>query len=194
MLDDQYFLHQKAFSLLSRRRNAIFKRVADLVFATVLAVVTAPIWLLTILAIKLDSKGPILFQQERIGRDNLPFKVIKFRSMRVDAEKDGAKWAAENDDRTTRVGAYIRKSRIDELPQLINVFRGEMSMMGPRPEREVFIEKLEKEIPYYRFRHSVKPGITGLAQVKYAYGASVEDAIWKHKYDIYYIKHYNILA
>ncbi len=116
-------------------------------------------------------------------------KVIKFRSMSNDAEKNGAQWATKNDARVTKVGNFIRKTRIDELPQLINVLKGEMSMVGPRPEREVFISELEKVIPYYRFRHAVKPGVTGLAQVKYPYGASVEDAIWKHKYDIFYIKH-----
>ncbi|HBQ44585.1 MAG TPA: hypothetical protein DD716_02915, partial [Thiomicrospira sp.] len=114
---------------------------------------------------------------------------IKFRSMSVCAEKDGAKWADENDSRVTRIGKLIRKTRIDEIPQLWNVFVGDMNLIGPRPEREVFIKDLEKKISYYRFRHSVRPGITGYAQVKYPYGASVEDAKWKHRYDIYYIKY-----
>ena len=113
--------------------------------------------------------------------------------MRNDAEKNGAQWASQNDSRVTKVGNFIRKTRIDELPQLINVFKGEMSLVGPRPEREVFISELENTIPYYRFRHSVKPGITGLAQVKYPYGASIEDAAWKHRYDVYYIKHQSLL-
>ena len=112
--------------------------------------------------------------------------------MRNDAEKNGAQWASKNDARVTRVGKFIRKTRIDELPQLINILKGEMSLVGPRPEREVFIKDLETQIPYYRFRHAIKPGVTGLAQVKYAYGASVEDAIWKHKYDIHYIKHQSL--
>jgi lipopolysaccharide/colanic/teichoic acid biosynthesis glycosyltransferase len=111
--------------------------------------------------------------------------------MSVDAESDGAQWARKNDSRVTRVGSFIRKTRIDELPQLFNIIKGEMSLVGPRPEREFFINDLEKDILYYRFRHAVKPGVTGLAQVKYAYGASVEDAIWKHKYDIFYIKHHS---
>lgn len=111
--------------------------------------------------------------------------------MRNDAEKNGAQWASKNDARVTKVGNFIRKTRIDEIPQLINVLKGEMSIVGPRPEREVFIADLEKEISYYRFRHAVKPGVTGLAQVRYPYGASVEDAVWKHKYDIYYIKHHS---
>ena len=113
--------------------------------------------------------------------------------MRVDAEAEGAQWASENDSRVRKVGAFIRKTRIDELPQLFNVIRGDMSMVGPRPEREVFIKELEKEIQYYRFRHAVKPGLTGLAQVSYPYGASLEDAIWKHKFDIHYIKHHSTL-
>ena len=112
--------------------------------------------------------------------------------MHNDAEKDGAQWASKNDARVTRVGKFIRKTRIDELPQLINILKGEMSLVGPRPEREVFIKDLETQIPYYRFRHAIKPGVTGLAQVKYAYGASGEDAIWKHKYDIHYIKHQSL--
>lgn len=113
--------------------------------------------------------------------------------MRNDAEKSGAQWATQNDARVTKVGNFIRKTRIDELPQIINILKGEMSIVGPRPEREVFIAELEQEIPYYRFRHAVKPGVTGLAQVSYPYGASIEDAIWKHKYDIYYIKHHSTL-
>ena len=113
--------------------------------------------------------------------------------MRNDAEKNGAQWASKNDARVTKIGKFIRQTRIDEIPQLINVLQGSMSIVGPRPEREVFIRDLEKEIPYYRFRHAVKPGVTGLAQVSYPYGASLEDAVWKHKYDIHYIKHHSAL-
>ncbi|HIF9459100.1 TPA: sugar transferase [Photobacterium damselae] len=184
-----YFLHQKAFSILSKRSSRAVKRVIDIIFVILLAKIAIPVGLITALLIKLESPGPVFFRQKRTGQYNKEFEVIKFRSMRNDAEKDGAKWASKNDARVTRVGKFIRKTRIDELPQLINIVKGEMSLVGPRPEREVFIETLEKEIPYYRFRHAVKPGVTGLAQVKYAYGASVEDAVWKHKYDIYYIKH-----
>ncbi|HIF9062222.1 TPA: sugar transferase [Photobacterium damselae] len=184
-----YFLHQKAFSILSKRSSRAVKRVIDIIFVILLAVIAIPVGLVTALLIKLESPGPIFFRQSRTGQYNKEFEVIKFRSMRNDAEKNGAQWASKNDARVTRVGKFIRKTRIDELPQLINIVKGEMSLVGPRPEREVFIETLEKEIPYYRFRHAVKPGVTGLAQVKYAYGASVEDAVWKHKYDIYYIKH-----
>nr|WP_318401430.1 sugar transferase [Photobacterium leiognathi] len=184
-----YFLHQKAFSILSKRSSRAVKRIIDIIFVILLAKIAIPVGLITALFIKLESPGPIFFKQKRTGQYNKEFEVIKFRSMRNDAEKDGAQWASKNDARVTRVGKFIRKTRIDELPQLINIVKGEMSLVGPRPEREVFIEALEKEIPYYRFRHAVKPGVTGLAQVKYAYGASVEDAVWKHKYDIYYIKH-----
>jgi len=149
--------------------------------------------LITAVLVKLESKGPIFYKQKRVGLFNKEFSVIKFRSMAADAEKAGAQWAKINDPRITKVGAFIRKTRIDELPQLINVIIGEMSLVGPRPERKVFIKELEKVIPYYKFRHAVKPGITGLAQVNYPYGDSIEDAVWKHKYDIYYIKYHRSL-
>lgn len=193
LLHSGYFLHMKAFSILSSAFNRVVKRTLDLIFATILSLVAIPICLITALVIKLESPGPIFYRQARVGQFNREFDVIKFRSMRNDAEKNGAQWASKNDTRVTRVGAFIRKTRIDELPQLINVFKNEMSLVGPRPEREVFIKELETVIPYYRFRHAVKPGITGLAQVSYPYGASIEDAVWKHKYDIYYIKHQNLM-
>lgn len=191
LLHSSYFLHQKAFSILSNKRTQVTKRFIDLISATLLLIVTFPLALIAAILIKLESPGPILFRQKRTGQYNKEFYVYKFRSMRNDAEKDGAQWASKNDARVTKVGKFIRKTRIDEIPQLINVLKGEMSIVGPRPEREVFIRDLEKEIPYYRFRHAVKPGVTGLAQVSYPYGASVEDAIWKHKYDIHYIKHHS---
>ena len=193
LLNPAYFFHQKAFSILSNSCRDARKRVLDWVCVFLIGLIALPVGLLTALAIRLESSGPIFFKQLRTGRYNKEFEVIKFRSMRTDAEKDGAKWAAKNDSRVTWVGRFIRKTRIDELPQLINVIRGEMSLVGPRPEREVFIQELEKTIPYYRFRHAVRPGITGLAQVKYAYGASLEDAEWKHRYDMYYIKHRRFL-
>ncbi|WP_370317370.1 exopolysaccharide biosynthesis polyprenyl glycosylphosphotransferase [Pseudoalteromonas sp.] len=193
LLHSSYFLHQKAFSILSHKKTQITKRFVDIVSAVLLLIATLPLSMITMFLIKLESPGPILFKQKRTGQYNIEFEVFKFRSMRNDAEKNGAQWASKNDARVTRVGKFIRKTRIDEIPQLFNVLKGEMSIIGPRPEREVFIKDLEKEIPYYRFRHAVKPGVTGLAQVKYPYGASVEDAVWKHKYDIHYIKHHSLI-
>lgn len=193
LLHQDYFLYQNKFSILTYKTNRFVKRAVDLLFSLLLCAVAIPVGLLTALAIKLESPGPVFYRQKRVGHYNHEFEVIKFRSMRNDAEKNGAQWASQNDSRVTKVGNFIRKTRIDELPQLINVFKGEMSLVGPRPEREVFISELENTIPYYRFRHSVKPGITGLAQVKYPYGASIEDAAWKHRYDVYYIKHQSLL-
>ncbi|PSU01223.1 sugar transferase [Photobacterium iliopiscarium] len=192
LLHPHYFLHQKSFSILSNKKNRVVKRVLDIFCVILLAKIAIPLGLITAVLIKLESPGPVFFRQKRVGQYNQEFEVIKFRSMRNDAEKNGAQWASKNDARVTRVGKFIRKTRIDELPQLINILKGEMSLVGPRPEREVFIKDLETQIPYYRFRHAIKPGVTGLAQVKYAYGASVEDAIWKHKYDIHYIKHQSL--
>jgi exopolysaccharide biosynthesis polyprenyl glycosylphosphotransferase len=169
------------------------KRVFDILAATALLVFLAPLILLVGLAIKLDSPGPVLYRQQRIGRGGRPFEILKFRSMTVDAEKDGvAAWAAKDDRRVTRVGRFIRKLRIDEIPQAINVIRGDMSFVGPRPERPEFVRLLEREIPNYHLRHVVRPGITGWAQVKYEYGASVEDARIKMQYDIYYLEHFSL--
>ena len=175
------------------RWTRFFKRTIDLVLASVGFVLAAPLTVLTALAVYLDSDGPILYCQERVGEHGETFTVYKFRSMRVDAEKAGTPiWATDQDDRITRVGRFIRKTRLDELPQLWNVLRGDMSFVGPRPERPFFVEQLAKEIPYYQQRHAVKPGVTGWAQVKYQYGSSVEDAMEKLRYDLYYIKHLSI--
>jgi lipopolysaccharide/colanic/teichoic acid biosynthesis glycosyltransferase len=156
-----------------------------------LLIITWPIMLITALLIKLDDgfKAPIFYFQERVGLDGQAFKIIKFRSMRIDAEKNGAQMASENDDRTTKIGKSIRKYRVDELPQIYNVMRGEMGFVGPRPERPEFVQQLIKNIPYYNERHNVKPGLTGWAQLKYPYGATEEDSLEKLKYDLYYIKH-----
>jgi sugar transferase (PEP-CTERM system associated) len=169
------------------------KRVFDLVVSGILLVSALPVMLLTALAIRLESAGPILYRQERVGQHSEIFTIFKFRSMCVDAEADGTpQWADANDSRVTKVGRFIRKLRIDELPQLFNVFMGEMSLVGPRPERAYFVEKLAQEIPYFICRHSVKPGITGWAQVRYQYGASVEDSIEKLQYDLYYVKNHSL--
>ncbi len=173
-------------------RTAV-KRVFDLLGAMVLIVLSLPIMLITALLIKLDSPGPVLYRQERAGQELRPFKVIKFRSMRTDAEKDGKpRWASANDDRVTRVGAVIRLLRIDELPQLFNVLVGDMSLVGPRPERPYFVEQLTEQIPFFAVRASVKPGLTGWAQVRYQYGATVEDSIEKLQYDLYYVKNHSL--
>jgi len=193
LLDWDYFIGKDDFSVLRNTRKVALKRVADYFHAIILIVLTLPISIITAICIKLESPGPIFYIQKRIGQFNEEFKVIKFRSMRVNAEIKGAQWAQKVDPRITRVGRFLRKTRIDEIPQLINVLRGEMSLIGPRPEREVFIKMLTNEIPFYEFRHSILPGITGLAQVKYPYGASIEDGVWKHKYDLYYIKNQNFL-
>lgn len=165
------------------------KRVFDLFASLILLLVTLPVMLITSLCIFLEDRTPILYRQERVGKDEKTFMVLKFRSMRNDAEIAGEpQWATTNDPRMTKVGRIIRKLRIDELPQILNVLKGEMSFVGPRPERPYFVKKLSEEITYYSVRHSVKPGISGLAQVRYQYGASVHDAIQKLQYDLYYVK------
>lgn len=164
------------------------KRVVDVVAATALLLLAAPLGLLVALAVKLDSEGPIFYAQERAGLGGKPYQLWKFRSMRQDAEKGGAVWARKNDDRVTRVGRFIRKCRIDELPQLYNVLKGDMSLVGPRPERPVFVRQLKQQIPFYELRELIKPGVTGWAQIRYPYGASVEDARNKLELDLYYVK------
>lgn len=175
--------------------NAVIKRFFDLATSSILLLLASPIMLLTALAIWLEpgDRGPILYWQTRVGFNGEPFEVVKFRSMRVDAEKGGkAVWAVKGDPRVTRVGAVIRDTRIDELPQLYNVLCGDMSFVGPRPERPQFVADLAKKIPFYTMRHMVKPGITGWAQICFPYGASEEDAREKLEYDLYYIKNYSL--
>lgn len=192
-LSPKWFLENSGFEIYHNNFNLKAKRLLDLLFAFLIGVCVAPIMLIAAIIVKLESKGPVFFIQERIGEGNKKFNIVKFRSMTTDAEKDGPKWATKNDNRVTKFGKIMRLTRIDELPQLWNVLRGEMSFVGPRPEREYFIQQLEKEIPYYNLRHTVKPGLTGWAQVMYPYGASVEDAYRKLQYDLYYIKHHDIL-
>ncbi len=184
------------FSEGFRRSNAVFftKRIFDLIFSFILLIVFFPVIIVTALLIKIDSKGPVIFSQERVGQKKKLFMVHKFRSMIANAEQhSGPTWAKDKDDRITCVGKVIRNLRIDELPQLWNVLKGEMSFVGPRPEREYFVNQLEAGIPYYRERFSVKPGLTGWAQVSYGYGATVEDAIQKLNYELFYIKNMSIL-
>ena len=187
-LSPKWFLENTGFEIYHNNFNLKAKRL----FALLIGIFAAPVIVLAAIIVKLESKGPVFFIQERIGVGNKKFNIVKFRSMTTDAEKDGPQWASKNDNRVTKFGKIMRATRIDELPQLWNVLRGEMSFVGPRPEREFFIQQLEKEIPYYNLRHTVKPGLTGWAQVMYPYGASVEDAYRKLQYDLYYIKHHSI--
>ncbi len=169
------------------------KRAFDIVASLLLLLLSLPVIIVTVIAIFLEDRGPILYRQVRVGENWKLFQVLKFRSMRVDAEGDGkAQWASKNDSRITRVGAVIRKLRVDELPQIINVLRGDMSFVGPRPERPVFVEQLSESIDYYSERHRVKPGITGWAQICYPYGDSEKDAHEKLQFDLYYVKNYSL--
>jgi len=171
----------------------IIKKTLDVMVSVLLLLVFSPIMMLTTIAIKLDSRGPVFYRQQRVGECGEVFDVLKFRSMTVDAEKEGApQWAVKNDVRVTRVGKIIRLLRIDEIPQILNVLKGEMSFVGPRPERPHFVNELTRQIPYYAARHTVKPGITGWAQVRYPYGASVDDAKHKLQYDLYYAKNHSL--
>ncbi|MCF2624583.1 exopolysaccharide biosynthesis polyprenyl glycosylphosphotransferase [Fusobacterium perfoetens] len=192
LINNEWLLYGYGFKILHSPIHNRIKRIFDISMAVVIGILTSPIMLIAALIVKLESPGPVIYSQARVGEHNVEFNVHKFRSMRNDAEKDGAKWAVKNDPRVTKFGNFMRKTRIDELPQLLNVLKGEMSFIGPRPERMVFIKDLEKVIPYYNLRHLVKPGLTGWAQVMYPYGASVEDAERKLEYDLYYIKHHSI--
>jgi sugar transferase (PEP-CTERM system associated) len=193
VLSSEWFVYTNGFT--QTKISNLVKRCLDVVFALVLLLVAAPVLLLIAIAIKLDSAGPALFRQVRVGLRGKTFVIYKFRSMRQDAEDDGGPaWATECDARVTRVGRLLRRFRLDEIPQAINVLRGEMSLVGPRPERPFFVDRLTREIPFYSLRHYVKPGITGWAQVRYRYGASVEDACEKLRYDLYYAKHRSCLC
>jgi len=176
------------------RGTTVFKRLLDVVGSVVGLTLVAPLSLVIAALIKLDSPGPILYRQERVGDGGRPFTLLKFRSMRQDAEAaTGPVWAMDGDHRATRLGKWLRKFRFDELPQMINVLRGDMSFIGPRPERPCFVENLKKTVPYYGLRHAVRPGITGWAQVRYRYGSNVQDTIEKLQYDLYYIKNMSVL-
>ena len=175
------------------RMNTIIRLALHRLAAFIGAVLSLPIVLIAAILIKLESHGPVLYKQKRVGRNGRHFTVMKFRSMRIDAEKDGPVWAADADDRVTRVGKIIRKIRIDEIPQFWNILKGDMNFVGPRPERPHFVSQLAEEIPYYDQRHLIAPGLTGWAQIKYPYGSSIEDARQKLQYDLYYIKNQNLM-
>lgn len=192
LVQPSWILYSDGFRA-SKTRN-ITKRLLDLVISLSLTVVLLPFMILTALAVMLETGFPVLYSQIRVGKNGRPFRIYKFRSMRQDAEKGGkAVWASENDNRVTRVGAFIRNTRLDELPQLYNVIRGDMSFVGPRPERPEFVGELKEKIPFYDTRHYVKPGLMGWAQLNYPYGASVEDARGKLEYDLYYSKNHSFI-
>ena len=174
------------------RRVRYPKKIIDVTISTILFLLTFPLWILSYFRIKLQSPGPVFFYQERVGMDNKLFNCIKFRSMGLDAEQYGAAFSKKNDSRIFPYGSFMRLTRIDELPQIINIFRRDLSLIGPRPERLVFTETFDETIPYYNFRHNVKPGITGYAQVMYSYGAGIYDARHKLMYDLYYIRNWTL--
>jgi len=189
-----WVIYSNGFASNNHLRNSL-DWFFNAVMAIMLLFLTWPVMLITLLLIKITEgvNAPIFYRQERVGLDGEPFNIIKFRSMRLDAEKNGAQMACENDNRITKIGHYLRKYRIDELPQIYNVLHGDMGFVGPRPERPTFVQQLIKNIPYYNERHNVKPGLTGWAQLKYPYGATENDSLEKLKYDLYYIKHRSFL-
>jgi exopolysaccharide biosynthesis polyprenyl glycosylphosphotransferase len=193
MLNDRWFIMTDGFGTLGNRFYRIAKRIFDFAAAGAILIVTLPISLIAMVLVPLTSKGPAFFTQDRLGAHRVPFRIIKFRTMVHDAEPNGPQWAQEGDLRVTKLGAVLRRARIDEIPQLINVLRGEMSLIGPRPEREHFVSQLTEMIPFYSLRFFVKPGLTGWAQVKFRYGASQEDALEKLRYELYYIKNQSLL-
>ena len=187
-LTDAYFLRVQAFTLDTRPVLSNFFRVLDVLVSLGLMVLSTPLCLLAMIGIKLSMPGPVIYSQERVGKDEVPYTVHKFRSMVNDAERTGPRWATQGDPRVTPFGRFLRRTRIDELPQLWNVLRGDMSLVGPRPERRVFVDQLKEQIPYYGLRFQIKPGLTGWAQVNYKYGSTVDDTRVKLSFDLYYIQ------
>lgn len=192
-ITDEWLILSRGFDNIFRSFYVRGKRIFDICASLVGLILASPLLIVAAVMIKLDSKGPVIFRQTRSTLHGGTFTIYKLRTMRMDAEKDGAKWASKNDSRITKVGSFLRKTRIDEIPQLFNVFIGNMSFIGPRPERPEFDKSLEEQIPYYMLRYLVKPGLTGWAQVNHGYGASIEDSKEKLMYDLYYIKNYSFL-
>lgn len=190
-IDHQWFIR----NVQERERgfSERLKRLFDVTAALVILIVSLPLWVLAALAIKLEGGGEVFYTQERVGKNRSTFFIRKFRTMKTDAEAHGAQWAVMGDPRATRVGAFLRRTHLDELPQMLNVLHGELSLVGPRPERPMFVENLEREIPHYRVRHFVKPGFTGWAQIKFRYARSVTDSRRKFEYDLYYIKNRSMI-
>ena len=194
IINDQLGYDIKSNYLKDKKNyNLFLKRIFEFVFSLLLLLISSPLLIIASILIYLEDKGPILYSQYRVGKNNKLFTIWKLRSMRVNAEKDGIKWASKNDKRITKIGKLLRKTRIDELPQLLSVLQGKMNLIGPRPERPEFVELLNEEIKYYSLRALSKPGITGWAQVNYPYGASIYDSKNKLSYDLYYLKHYSLL-
>ncbi len=193
MVDDLYFLRRPAFTTSGHGVWLNLLRVLDVLGALLLLTLSLPLWLLAVVGIALTMPGPVLFSQLRVGEQGRPFTIYKFRSMRVDAERDGPQWSRPGDDRVTPFGRFLRRTRIDELPQLWNVLRGDMSLVGPRPERPEFVARLVEQLPYYALRFQVKPGVTGWAQVSFRYGSSVDDTRVKLSYDLYYVQERSLL-
>jgi len=192
-INNDWFIRTQGFTMLHSQITSRIKRIEDILITCILLTISLPIAILTAILIKLSSKGPVLFKQTRVGLNGSNFTIYKFRTMDINAEQNGVQWASKNDSRVTFLGHFLRKSRIDELPQCWNILKGEMSIIGPRPERPEFTSTLTKEIPYYDLRHIIKPGLTGWAQVSYPYGASTEDSLRKLQYDLYYIKNHSLL-
>lgn len=192
-INNNWFIRAEGFTMLHSSVALRVKRAVDVVGAILLIILSTPIMLISITLTKLVSPGPVLFRQTRVGMNGSHFTILKFRTMHQHAEKSGAQWASAKDDRIIPLGNFFRKTRIDELPQCWNILKGDMSIVGPRPERPEFTSSLSEDIPYYELRHVVKPGLTGWAQVSYPYGASTEDSLRKLQYDLYYIKNYSLL-
>jgi sugar transferase (PEP-CTERM system associated) len=192
-LDPSWLIYSDGFRI-SSETNALLKRLFDIGAGVALLILGLPVFVFGVIAVRFSSSGPIFYKQDRVGRNGVTFTIYKFRTMRTDAESNGIpQWASVQDPRITGIGSFLRKWRIDELPQILNVLHGDMSFVGPRPERPFFVQSLTKDVPYYSQRHRMRPGITGWAQINYPYGASIEDAEAKLAYDLYYIKNYSFM-